>query len=149
MKSLLPEICLVYTNEKLIRDPTQSFNAKYIGKTKAEKRFWAAAHNIHNSLKVYNHLTKSPFFYSFTSILARLFFLVLFEYFSLFETISILLGVEVIKRQMTKYHRAYKKRKKTSHSKWAMFKNVGLMTLLKHFIEKTKQFPGHVKKCNQ
>ena len=146
---MVPEICLVYANEKLIRDPTQSFNAKYIGKTKAEKRFWAAAHNIHNSLKVYNHLTKSPFFYSFTSILARLFFLVLFEYFSLFETISILLGVEVIKRQMTKYHRAYKKRKKTSHSKWAMFKNVGLMTLLKHFIEKTQQFPGHVKKCNQ
>ena len=137
MKSLVPEICLVYANEKLIRDPTQSFDAEYIGKTKAEKRFLTTAHNIHNPLKVYNHLTKSPFFYSFTSILVRLFFLVLFKYFSLFETISILLGVEGIKRQMTRYQRAYEKGRKISHSKWAMFKNVGLITHLKHFIEKT------------
>ena len=141
MKSMVPEICLVYANEKLIRDPTQSFNAKYIGKTKAEKRFWAAAHNIHNSLKVYNHLTKSPFFYSFTSILARLFFLVLFKYFSLFETISILLGVEGIKRQMTNYQRAYEKGRTTSHSKWAMFKNVSRIIPLKTFYREYTAIP--------
>lgn len=145
MKSLVPEICLVFTNEKLIRDPTQSFTAKHIGKTKAEKRFWATTHNIHNPLNVYNHLTKSPFFYFFT-ILARLFFLVRFKYFSLLETISILLGVEGIKWQMTNYQRAYEKGRTTSHSKWAMFKNVGRIIPLKTFYREYTAIPWACKK---